>query len=89
MILRKRIRFYGSVQGVGFRYRARRAAELYGCSGWVKNEWDGTVLMEIQGEEASIDRVIINTESGTYVRISKMEVENMPLNEMEKGFRSR
>ncbi len=89
MILRKRIRFYGSVQGVGFRYRARRASELYGCSGWVKNEWDGTVLMEIQGEEASIDQVIISIESGTYVRISKMEVESMPLDETEKGFRSR
>lgn len=89
MILRKRIRFYGSVQGVGFRYRARRASELYECSGWVKNEWDGTVLMEIQGEEASIDQVIISIESGTYVRISKMEVESMPLDETEKGFRSR
>lgn len=89
MILRKRIRFYGSVQGVGFRYRARRASELYGCSGWVKNEWDGTVLMEIQGEEASINQVIISIESGTYVRISKMEVESMPLDETEKGFRSR
>lgn len=51
----KRIVFYGSVQGVGFRWRARHAAEHFGCTGWCRNEWDGTVTMEIQGEEESID----------------------------------
>ena len=42
-IKRKHIVFYGSVQGVGFRYRARQAAGLVGCTGWVRNEWDGSV----------------------------------------------
>ena len=46
-ILRKHIIFYGWVQGVGFRYRARHAAELYGCTDWVRNEWDGSVTMEM------------------------------------------
>ena len=46
-MIRRHIAFYGWVQGVGFRYRARHAAELYGCTGWVRNEWDGTVTMEI------------------------------------------
>ena len=32
-MLRKHIIFYGWVQGVGFRYRARYAAEMYGCTG--------------------------------------------------------
>ena len=44
---RRHISFYGWVQGVGFRYRARHAAELYGCTGWVRNEWDGSVTMEM------------------------------------------
>ena len=47
MITRKHIIFYGSVQDVGFRWRARHAADLYGCTGWVHNVWDGTVEMEI------------------------------------------
>ena len=55
-MLRKHITFYGWVQGVGFRYRARHAAEMYGCTGWVRNEWDGSVTMEIQGSEDAIDR---------------------------------
>ena len=64
-ILRKRIVFYGQVQGVGFRYRARHAADLYGCTGWVRNEYDGSVTMEIQGTEGQIDQVILAIERGT------------------------
>ena len=56
---RKHIVFYGWVQGVGFRYRARLAADLYGCTGWVRNEYDGSVSMEIQGEEENIDNWIL------------------------------
>ena len=37
-VLRKEIRFTGSVQGVGFRYRAQYAANGCGVKGWVKNE---------------------------------------------------
>ena len=48
-MIRKRIVFSGWVQGVGFRYRARHAAELLGATGWVRNEYDGSVTMEIQG----------------------------------------
>ena len=56
---RKHIVFYGWVQGVGFRYRARHTADLYGCTGWVRNEYDGSVSMEIQGEEENIDNWIL------------------------------
>ena len=66
---RKHINFYGWVQGVGFRYRARHAASLYGCTGWVRNEWDGSVTMEIQGTEENIDKVILAIKRGGYVRI--------------------
>ena len=86
---RKHIIFYGSVQGVGFRYRARHAADLYGCTGWIHNEWDGSVSMEIQGEEENIGKVIIAIERGTYVRIENMDVKTMPIEEHEYGFRTR
>ena len=58
-MLRQHIVFRGWVQGVGFRYRARHAAELYGVTGWVMNEPDGSVSMEIQGTQEQIDNVII------------------------------
>ena len=86
---RKQIVFSGSVQGVGFRYRARHAADLYGCTGWVRNEWDGSVTMEIQGEEDAIDRVILAIEAGRYVEILNMAVRTVETDPDERSFRVR
>ena len=87
-MIRRHIIFYGWVQGVGFRYRARHAASAYGCTGWVKNELDGSVTMEIQGTEENIDAVIFAIERGTYVRIENMVSREIPLAEGEHGFGS-
>ena len=62
--IRQRIQFYGAVQGVGFRYRACHAADAVGATGWVRNEYDGSVLMEIQGTQEQIDSVILMIERG-------------------------
>lgn len=86
---RKHIVFSGSVQGVGFRYRARHAADLYGCTGWVRNEWDGSVTMEIQGEEEAIDRVIQAIDAGRYVEILNMAVRTVKIDPDERSFRVR
>ena len=86
---RKRIVFRGAVQGVGLRYRAQHAADLYGCTGWVRNEWDGSVCMEIQGDEASIDRVLLAIERGSFVRIEAMDCRTVPLEPEERGFHTR
>ena len=88
MKIRRRIVFYGVVQGVGFRWRAMKAAELYGCTGWVHNEWDGSVTMEIQGEEAQIDETILAIERSRYIRIENMRSRTIPLDPNERGFRA-
>ena len=88
-MIRRHIVFYGWVQGVGFRYRARNAAALYGCTGWVRNDWDGSVTMEIQGEESAIDQVILSIERGAYVRIENMDSQTIPLDLEERGFHTR
>ncbi len=85
-IIRKHIIFYGQVQGVGFRYRAKHAAALYSCTGWVRNEWDGSVTMEIQGAEEQIDQVILAVERGTYVRIENIDARIIPTIENERDF---
>ena len=87
-MIRKHITFYGRVQGVGFRYRARHAAELYGCTGWVRNKWDGSVTMEIQGMEEAIDKVIRAIEVGRYVRIENMDSRTIPVDPEERVFRT-
>lgn len=85
--IRKRITFYGWVQGVGFRYRAYHAAGQVGATGWVKNNADDSVTMEIQGTESQIDQVILMIERGTYVRIENMKCQTLPPDQEERSFR--
>ena len=87
-MIRKRITFYGRVQGVGFRYRARYAAEMFSCTGWVRNEWDGTVTMEIQGDPNNIDQVLLSIVKGRFVRVEDMIEEHIPLKDGEYAFRA-
>jgi acylphosphatase len=54
-IERRRIRFSGRVQGVGFRAAAKNVANRHVLTGWIRNEPDGSVLMEVQGETAEIE----------------------------------
>ena len=88
-MIRKRIVFYGWVQGVGFRYHARRAADLVGATGWVRNEYDGSVTMEIQGTEEQIDGVLVALGRGRYIKIERMDTETIPVIPDERGFRTR
>ena len=85
--VRKYIRFYGQVQAVGFRWRAMQAAQLYGATGWVRNEYDDSVSMEIQGTERQIDDVIAALDRGSYIVIERMEVKKLEPVEDENGFR--
>ena len=87
--LRLRFRFWGRVQGVGFRWRAAGAARQLGLSGWVQNQPDGSVLLEAQGREEEIDRMILAIEASPYIRIENMEVEKLEPLERAYGFETR
>ncbi|MDM8299614.1 acylphosphatase [Collinsella tanakaei] len=52
--LRLRLHFGGRVQGVGFRWTNQGLARERGLSGWVMNQSDGSVDMEIQGTPQQI-----------------------------------
>ena len=88
-IIRKKIVFYGWVQGVGFRYRAYHAANAVGVTGWVKNNYDDTVTMEIQGTESQIDQVIIAIERGTFIKIDNMDCKTIQTISDERDFKIR
>ena len=85
-VIRRALRFTGNVQGVGFRFRAVHAANAVGATGWVRNDRDGGVSMEIQGTEAQIDRVILAIERGAYVRIENLWAKTIPAIDGEYGF---
>ncbi len=49
------LRLYGIVQGVGCRYFVRRLATQMGVKGYVKNIYDGSVEIRVEGEDDSVD----------------------------------
>ncbi|MCH5252845.1 MAG: acylphosphatase [Lachnospiraceae bacterium] len=84
--MRRSYRFYGDVQGVGFRYRATQAANSLGVTGWVRNETDGTVTMEAQGTEKELRELLRLIQQGRYVEITHMDVEEIGELGGERGF---
>ena len=53
-LCRLHLRFVGEVQGVGFRWTATNVAKRLELTGWVRNEYDGSVTAEIQGTESHV-----------------------------------
>ena len=79
--IRKRYTFRGRVQGVGFRYTAKQLANSMGLTGWVRNEYDGTVTMEIQGRETLINKVLVGLNNNMFITIDWIDSEEIPLQE--------
>lgn len=86
--VRKRMTFYGSVQGVGFRYTAKHLARSLGLTGWVENQWDGTVLMEVQGRETLIHKLMEGLNRNQFISIEWIDIEEIPLGS-ESSFEAR
>lgn len=86
-IIRKYIKFYGRVQGVGFRYNAHYSALKLGLTGWVRNEWDGSVEMEVQGTEAQIRKLISMLKSERFISIENIEEKTIPVVNAERKFK--
>lgn len=87
--IRQRIVFSGRVQGVGFRYRAKYAADGCGVTGWVHNEWDGTVSMEAQGTIEQINQMLKTINQSSYIVIDDLTRKEIALEEHEHGFHIR
>ena len=83
--IRKKYKFYGRVQGVGFRYTAKYLAQSLGLTGWVKNEYDGTVKMEVQGREPMIDKLLEGLNRNSFINIEWIDSEVIPA-EVEQSF---
>lgn len=54
----------GTVQGVGFRFSTKQAAMEEGVAGIVKNEPDGSVYVEANGDKTSIENFIERLRKG-------------------------
>ena len=85
-LVRYKMIFNGRVQGVGFRFKACHVADQYRLTGYVKNEYDGSVLAEVQGTEQEIYMFIKALANDRFIRIMDITKERIPLEDDERGF---
>jgi acylphosphatase len=88
-MIAKRVIFEGRVQGVGFRYTVKQLAMGFDVIGDVKNLPDGTVELNLMGEEDEVDEFIREiVEESTLAHFIKnvLSTEIPPL-ENVRGFR--
>lgn len=95
-MIRKHIIAHGRVQCVGLRFTVTGFAKKYNVTGWVRNLYDGTVEMEVQGLDHRVELFLQELSSdqpggNRFIRIDKLDITNIPSVNVadEKGFRAR
>lgn len=82
-MIRKHIIAHGRVQGVGLRFTVTGFAKKYNVTGWVRNLYDGTVEMEVQGLEHRVDLFLQELSSDRpggngFIRIDRLDISDIP-----------
>ena len=74
-MIRRRAVVHGFVQGVFFRDTVRRHALAAGVSGWVRNNYDGTVEAVFEGEPEAVEALVTLCHKGPRgARVDRVEV---------------
>lgn len=74
-LARGRIRITGYVQGVGFRYFARKSAVGLGLRGYVRNRADGSVEVLAEGPREDVDALMDQLRVGPrYASVDDVDV---------------
>ena len=58
MLVARRVRVTGRVQGVWFRAWTKEQATGLGIAGWVRNCDDGAVEAHIEGEQGAVEQLV-------------------------------
>ena len=53
-----RVMVKGKVQGVYFRATTKRVADTLGVYGFIRNEPDGNVYLEVEGDDEMVNKII-------------------------------
>ena len=62
-------------------------ASKLGLTGWVKNMADGTVHLEVQGEDSVITEFVNIIKKGNFIiNVETFDAEEIPVIEEEKAF---
>ncbi len=69
------IKVFGQVQGVFFRTSAKEMADALDIKGFARNEPDGTVYIEAEGEEENLKKFLEWCKEGpNFARVERVEV---------------
>lgn len=81
-----KIKVFGIVQGVFFRFTTGKVARKLGLIGYVKNLPDGTVYIEAEGPEDNLYKLLEFSKQGPkYAKVDKVEYElSPPTNEFKE-----
>ncbi len=76
------IQVFGRVQGVAFRHYTTEQANKLGIKGFVKNQADGSVYIEAEGEEKDMDTFVAWCHQGApAARVNRVVVNEGGLRE--------
>ncbi|MBR0411344.1 MAG: acylphosphatase [Eubacterium sp.] len=79
-MIRYGLRVHGRVQGVGFRFVASSVAHACHVTGFVRNEFDGTVTIEVQGAEHRVNSFVDQIREGNrFVKVDYIDIRDLPL----------
>ena len=85
--IRKFARAQGRVQGVGFRFFVQTEAKKAKVTGWVRNENDGSVTMEIQGTPEQLTALEERIKKGNgFAKVSNLDSEEIAVVSGESQF---
>ena len=77
MLVTRRLRIHGRVQGVFYRGWSREEALSLGLGGWVRNRRDGSVEMLLAGEEEQVAAMIERCRAGPpSARVERIDIED-------------
>jgi acylphosphatase len=72
-----KIKVFGRVQRIGFRFSAMQTAYKYGVKGIVQNSDDGSVYMEAEGEDKDVDLFVAWCRRGPVgAKVDEIRVED-------------
>ena len=86
MAERRRVRYTGRVQGVGFRATALSIARDYDVVGWVRNDPDGAVTLEAQGEKQEVTRFLKAVADRMRELLATADIQTIAAGGQETGF---
>ena len=86
MAVRARLTIRGRVQGVWYRGSMQEEARRRKVAGWAKNEHDGSVVAEVEGEPSAVEAVTTWARTGPPgARVDDVQVEWMAPTGAEHG----